>query len=240
MVRNVSGGRQAGLSSKVLEVIVGGAEIGAVTITAPFLRHSYNRWGATAAETASAMPGDDLVPRPKITSTRAITVSAPPEEVWAWVVQIGQGRGGFYSFDALENMYPLRCDIHSADRILPQLQELHTGDLILLAPAQAPCFRVATVEPPRVLVLAGADPKSRAVWPVPATPDELANVWQWVLRPAASGHGTRLVVRQRYCYPRRQAALWHFVEAVSFVMEHRMLHGIKARAEGRRPALLAT
>ena len=76
MVCNVSGGRQAGLSSKVLEVIVGGAEIGAVTITAPFLRHSYNQWGATAAEIASAMPGDDLVPRPKITSTRAITVSA--------------------------------------------------------------------------------------------------------------------------------------------------------------------
>jgi hypothetical protein len=130
-------------------------------------------------------------------------------------------------------MYPLRCDIHSADRILPQLQELHTGDLILLAPTEAPCFRVATVEPRRVLVLAGTDPKSRAVWPVPATPDELANVWQWVLRPAASGRGTRLVVRQRYCYPRRQAALWHFVEAVSFVMEHRMLHGIQSPC--RRP-----
>jgi hypothetical protein len=67
----------------------------------------------------------------------------------------------------------------------------------------------------------------------------LAYAWQWLLRPAAGGRGTRLVVRQRYCYPRRQAALWHFVEAVSFVMEHRMLHGINARAEGRRPALLA-
>jgi hypothetical protein len=165
MVRNVSGGRQAGLSRDVLEVIVGGAEIAAVTISAPVLRHSYNRWGATAAEVTSAMPGDDLVPRPKITSTRAITIGAPPAEVWSWVVQIGQGRGGFYSFDALENMYPLRCDIHSADRILPQLQGLHAGDLILLAPAEAPCFRVATVEPPWVLVLAGADLVSRAVLP---------------------------------------------------------------------------
>jgi hypothetical protein len=183
------------------------------------------------------MPGDDLVPRPRITSTRAITVGASPQQVWAWVVQIGQGRGGFYSFDALENL--ICCDIHSADRIIPQLQELHAGDLILLAPAEAPCFRVAIVEPPRVLVLAGADPKSRAVLPVPATPDDMAHVWQWVLRPAASGHGTRLLVRQRYCYPRRQEALWHFVEAVSFVMERRMLQGIKARAEGRHPAPLA-
>lgn len=236
MLRNVPGGRQASLSRSVLEVIAGGAEIGAVTITAPVMRHSYDRWGTTAAEVTSAMPGDDLVPRPKITSTRAITVNAPPEEVWAWVVQIGQGRGGFYSFDALENL--AGCDIHSAGRIIPQLQELHAGDLILLAPAEAPCFRVAAVEPPRVLVLAGADPKSRAMLPVPAGPDDMAHVWQWVLRPAAGGRGTRLVVRQRYRYPRRQAALWHFVEAVSFVMERQMLHGIKARAEGRHPAPL--
>jgi hypothetical protein len=118
MVGNVPGGRQTGLSRDVLEVIVGGAEIAMVTITAAFLRHSYNRWGATATEIPSAMPGDDLVPRPKITSTRAITISAPLEEVWTWVVQIGQGRGGFYSFDAQENMYPLGRDIHSADRIL--------------------------------------------------------------------------------------------------------------------------
>lgn len=239
MVRNVSSSRRAGLSRDMLEVIAGGAEIGAATVTAPLLRYSYNRWGATAAEVTAVMPGDDLVPRPKITSTRAITIGAPPEEVWAWVVQIGQRRGGFYSFDALENMYPLRCDIHSAGQIIPQLQELHAGDLILLAPAEAPCFRVATVEPPRVLVLAGADAKSRAARPAPATAEDMANAWQWVLRPAAGGRGTRLVVRQRYCYPRRQAALWHFVEAVSFVMERRMLHGIKARAEGRHPALLA-
>lgn len=237
MARKVSGSRQADVTRDVAQVIVGGAQIGAVTITAPLLRHVYNRWGATAAEVTSALPGDDLVPHPKITSTRAITVDAAPEDVWAWVVQMGQGRGGFYSFDALENL--IGCDIHSADRIVPQLQRLHAGDLILLAPAEAPCFRVAMVEPPHVLVLAGADPKSRAVLPVPASPDDVANVWQWVLRPATGGRGTRLVVRQRYSYPRRQAALWHVVEAVSFVMERQMLRGIKACAEGRHPTSLA-
>ena len=134
------------LSREVLEGIGGGAQVAVVTLSAPVVRHWYNRWGATPAEIAGTMPGDELVPLPKMTSTRAIAINAPPEDVWAWLVQIGQGRGGFYSFDALENL--LRCDIHSADRIIPQLQELHTGDLIRLAPAQAPCYRVATVAPP--------------------------------------------------------------------------------------------
>jgi hypothetical protein len=116
-----------------LEVIEGGAQVAAATLAAPFLRRYYDRWGATPAEVAGAMPGDELVPDPKITVTRAITIGTRPDAVWARLVQIGQGRGGFYSFDALEDL--LRCDIHSADRIIPELQELHAGDLILLAPA---------------------------------------------------------------------------------------------------------
>ncbi len=226
------------LSREVLEGIGGGAQVAVVTLSAPVVRHWYNRWGATPAEIAGTMPGDELVPLPKMTSTRAIAINAPPEDVWAWLVQIGQGRGGFYSFDALENL--LRCDIHSADRIIPQLQELHTGDLIRLAPAQAPCYRVATVAPPRVLVLAGADPKTRAVQPIPASADELASTWQWVLRPLDGGRGTRLVARQRYSYPHRQSVLWHLVEPPAFVMERRMLNGIKARAEARQPAAIST
>ncbi len=218
-------------SRDFLDVIEGGAKIAAVTLTAPVLRGSYSRWGATSEESAATMPGDELVPAPKITSTRAITIYAPQDEVWAWLVQIGQGRGGFYSYDALENL--LRCDIHSVKRIVPQLQELHPGDLILLAPAKAPCFRVAVAEPPRVLALAGADPDTRAVGRIPATPEDMASTWQWTLRPVDGGRGTRLVVRQRHSYPGRQSVLWHLVEAVSFVMERRMLSGIKSRAEGR-------
>jgi hypothetical protein len=161
---------------------------------------------------------------------RAITIGAPPEDVWAWLVQIGQGRGGFYSFDALENL--ARCDIHSADRIIPQLQELHADDLMLLAPAEAPSYRVATADPPHILALAGADPRTRAVrlhrpprkrWPARGS--------GWVLRPTDGGRGPRLVAQQRYSYPRRQSVLWHLVEPVDFVMERRMLNRIKARAE---------
>jgi hypothetical protein len=206
--------------------------VAAALITAPVSRRWYNRWGATPAEIAGAMPGDELVPFPKLISTRAVTIGAPPTEVWPWLAQIGQGRGGFYSFDSLENL--LRCDIHSADRIVPELQQLHEGDLILLAPAAgAPGYRVAAVEPPQVLVLAGADPKTRAVQPVPASPDEMASTWQWMLRPANGGRHTRLVARQRYSYPRRQSVLWHLVEPVDFVMERQMLGGIKARASNR-------
>lgn len=206
----------------------GCAQVATCLLTAPAARRWYNRWGATAAEVACAMPGDELVPAPKMTSTRAITIDAPPPDVWAWLVQIGQGRGGFYSYDALENL--ARCDIHSADQIIPELQELGVGDMVRLAPAGAPCYRVVGLTAPSVLVLAGADPENGGAGSVGS--DELASTWQWLLR-AADSRGTRLVVRQRYSYPRRQSALWHLIEPIDFVMERRMLNGIKARAEAR-------
>jgi hypothetical protein len=134
-------------------------------------------------------------------------------KVWAWLVQIGQGRGGLYSYDALENL--IRCDIHSADQIIRELQDLHPGDLILLAPAGAPCFWVAGAEPPRVLTLVGADPKTRTVGPILATPEEMASTWQWLLHSVNSGRGTRLMVRQRYSYPRRQSVMWHLTLAAA-------------------------
>ena len=80
------------------------------------------RWGATDAEVARALPGDELVPDAKISSTHAITIRAAPAEVWPWLVQLGQGRGGFYSYDWIEDAMGL--EIHSADRILPEYQEL--------------------------------------------------------------------------------------------------------------------
>jgi hypothetical protein len=79
------------------------------------LRPWHIRWGATDDELARPLPGDEIVPRPRKWSTRAITIDAPAEVVWPWLVQIGQGRGGLYSYDWLENL--AGCDIHSADRV---------------------------------------------------------------------------------------------------------------------------
>ena len=82
-----------------------------------------------------------------------------------------------------------------------------------------------------MLVLAAADPVTRAVRPVATAPDELGSTWQWLLRQVDGGRCTRLVARQRYSYPARQSVMWHLVEPVSFVMERRMLLGIQTRAE---------
>jgi hypothetical protein len=143
--------------SAVRDVVLGGAQVVAATVTAPVGRSRYNRWGATDAEVAGPMPGDELVAAPLLGYTRAITIWAPATRVWPWLVQIGQGRGGLYSYDGLENLF--RCDIHSAQEILPQFQTLSPGDLIRLGPPGYPCFRVHQVDPPRTLVLVGADPK---------------------------------------------------------------------------------
>lgn len=216
--------------SAVADVIVGGAQVAAALLTAPVGRSRYNRWGATDAEVLAAMPGDELVPEPMLGYTRGITIAAPPEDVWPWLAQIGQGRGGLYSFDGLENL--IRCDIQSADRLLPEHQELRTGELIRLGPEGYPCFRVHSLAPESSLVLVGADPAPPHEAAIPVSPAGLAT-WQWQLR-AQPGGGTRLLVRQRLTYPRSMSIMWHLVEPVAFVMERQMLRGIRQRAE--RPA----
>jgi hypothetical protein len=226
-------GGHAMTGGRVTDLLVGGAQVLGVTLTAPLGRRRYNRWGATDAEVAAAIPGDGLVTRPVLGYTRAITIEAPPERVWPWLVQMGQGRGGLYSFDGLENL--VGCDIHSAEQVLPDLQRLAVGDLIRLGPAGYPCFAVAQVEARAALVLVGADPRPPHLAATPDSPGGIAT-WQWQLQPTSGARGTRLVTRQRLSYPSRTwlAVMWHVVEPVGFVMERRMLRGIKQRAERDR------
>src|SRR5580693_7881955 len=89
------------------------------------------RWGATDQECEMALSGDELIVRADLTATRAITVRAAAAEVWPWIAQLGQGRGGFYSYDLLENL--LGCDTHSANRIVPEFQNVEVGDEVRLA-----------------------------------------------------------------------------------------------------------
>jgi hypothetical protein len=178
------------------------------------------RWGATDDELRVALPGDELVAAADLTATRAVTVRASADGVWPWIAQIGQGRGGFYSYDFLENL--VGCDIHSAERVVPEWQSIDVGDAVHLAPEVG--LIVAVVEPGRALVLSGGVPIGRRPPPYDFT-------WAFVLRDQTDG-STRLVVRERYGYSRRWARLLvEPAELISFVMSQRMLRGIKERAE---------
>lgn len=217
------------------EIVVGGLQAAAAVITSPISRRWYNRWGASDAELARHLPGDRLVRAPKLGYTRALTIDAPPDQVWPWLVQIGQGRGGFYSFDGLENL--VGCDIHSVDRILPEHQEPSVGDIVRSGQDRHICWIVMDVDPPHHLVLQGAGTPADVAVPeivvdVPAR-GYAASTWQWVLRPVDDGRRTRLIVRQRCTYSPRQTVLWHVVEPLNFVMEREMLLGLRSRAERR-------
>jgi hypothetical protein len=216
--------RRARLGYQLLDVAVGGPQLVAAVLTAPLARKRYNSWGADPDEVAAPLPGDELVPVPRLGYTRAITIEAPPGDVWQWLVQIGQGRGGFYSYDGLENL--VGCQIHSAESVLPEQQVLSSGDVIRLAPGGAPEFRVQLVDPPTTLVLVSSGPRQKAT----RRPSSVVT-WQWVLRPLDSGRRTRLLVRQRLSCARSQRALWYLLEPITFVMERRMLLRIRSRAE---------
>jgi hypothetical protein len=198
----------------------GAAIIGSAAAYLLAIRSWQLRWGATDEEVDATLPGDDLIPNPDLVATRAITVHAAADQVWPWIAQLGQGRGGFYSYDALENL--VGCDIHSADRIVPQWQDLTVGDQVKLAPEVG--LGVAVVEPGRALVLRGGVPMG-------AVPPPYDFTWAFVLQEQPDGT-TRLLVRERYGYTRRWAPLLvEPVAVVAFVMSQRMLRGIRDRAE---------
>lgn len=197
-------------------IIIGGA----VAATVSSARGRYLRWGVTAGEAADFLPGDDLVPHADVTATRAMTIRAPAAGVWPWIAQLGQGRGGFYSYDFLENL--AGCDIQSADRIVPEWQSVEVGGEVRLHPEVS--LTVAVVDPGRALVLRGGIPMGKL-------PPSFVSTWAFVLVEAPGGT-TRLVVRERYGYSRRWAGL--IVEPtvlISFVMTQRMLRSIRDRVE---------
>jgi hypothetical protein len=187
------------------------------------IRPWHIRWGATDEEVGERLPGDELVERPNVAATHAITIDAPVEEVWPWLVQIGQDKGGFYSYSWLENL--VGCRLRNADRIMPEYQQLGVGDTVRLHP-QAPPLPVLICQPPRTLVLGNNIDR-------PGT-------WGFYLK-GLDGGGTRLVIRGRGDWgpglPGRLLARVVF-EPAHFVMERKMMLGIKGRAEshGREEA----
>lgn len=193
---------------------------GGAALHAWVLRPWMNRWGATEEEARRTLPGDEELPRGAWQATRAVTVGAPPEAVWPWLVQIGHGRGGFYSYDVLDH-----GGVPSARRIEPALQDLRQGDEVLLAPTLP--ARVAVLEPGRALVL--------AVHGAPIEGGLRADMTLgWFLEPTPGG-ASRLLGRLRGSVGRGLAA-WCYVhllfEVVDFLMMRKQLLTLKARAEG--------
>lgn len=198
-----------------------------------FLRPWRARWGATDAEVKKKLAGDDLLPHPKWGYTHAVTIKASAAEVWTWLVQMGQGRGGFYSYEFLENL--VGCDIHNADRIIPEFQNLKVGESIKLHPkASVP---VAIVEPNHALVLhfkAEALTTSGAKFEEPTQQKHFRTNWMWVLEKVDE-KTTRLISRWSGDYgPGLKNRLSYgpcTLEPIEFVMSRKMLLGIKQRAK---------
>ena len=117
-----------------------------------------------------ALPGDELLEDPDVVTTRAIGIDAPPSSIWPWIVQMGPGRAGAYTYDWIENLAGL--DMHSADELLPQFQEISVGDGWKLG-VKGPLLEVARLDPESALVLRSDDGN----W-----------VWAFVLAPDGAGH----------------------------------------------------
>jgi hypothetical protein len=188
-----------------------------------YFRRWHKHWGASAEEVQKQLPGDELVPKPRLESTRAVTIDAPPKDVWPWLVQLGYGRGGFYSYDVLENMFGRLAGMHpnykSADRIMPEFQRLREGDFIASAPpewrdgkyANKMGWTVKRLEAPRVMVL--------------------ENWGSFVLEPMEGGSKTRLIARTRTGQSVKDGIMYLPWDLPHFIMERGMLLGIKKRAE---------
>jgi hypothetical protein len=180
-----------------------------------FFRRWCLTWGARPDEVSRKLPGDELLTEPDIVSTRAVWVDASAGCIWPWLVQMGPGRGGAYTYDWIENLFGL--GMHSADTILPQYQDLQVGDAQRLG-QRGPLLQVVILEPERSLVLRSDDGN-----------------WVWAFSVIPEEAHTRLISRNRIATPGAPPPVRLFntliMEPGSLIMERKMLLGIKQRAE---------
>jgi hypothetical protein len=194
------------------------------------VRPWYLSWGATQAELGRSLTGDEIVPEGR-RHTRAITIEAPAEEVWPWVAQLGQDRGGFYSYELLEDL--VGCEMTNLDRAHPSLGSWKIGDKLWMYPPSklggAGHAVLRAYEPGRALGFG-----TRMVGTPLDAPEN--GSWSFIVESAGNDQ-TRLLVRGSGGERGFGAMLFdRFVfEPLHFIMERKMLSEIKARAEGRAP-----
>jgi hypothetical protein len=183
-----------------------------------------SRWGATDAEVALKLPGDELAPRPLINWTNAIDINARPEQVWPWIAQLGDTRAGFYSYTFIEDRVAAltgaseyAVDYQNANQIVPEWQNPAAGDILI-----QDSLKVREVKPGQYLLADLIDP-GEGQW-----------IWLWRLSPIDGGAQTRLIVRCLIQLPPAAAnpVQTGVISVGGFVMQQRMMHGLKLRAEG--------
>ena len=199
--------------NRTARIALGTAAAGAglLAVYAKLVRPRAMRWGATEEEAARPLPGDEVVARADYVATRAITIDAPPQDVWPWLVQIGSGRAGWYSYDRMDN-----AGMPSATEIIPELQRLAVGDLIPMVAGKDIGVRVKELEPDRRMLW----------WDVKGEYS-----WEWLLEPVDGR--TRLIQRLRVTrHPWTPKMLYELVAANGdVVMQRKLLRGVKQRAE---------
>lgn len=197
-----------------------------------FLKPLRNRWGLTKSEANRSLIGDEIIKHPKVQFSHGITINAPTSAVWPWIAQMGQGRGGFYTYEALENLAGL--NISNANKILPEYQEPRIGDLIPFTPTDA--YPLVFCESRHAMVLGvSLDMDTGKLFdPEEFTPDNFFRLsWLWYVEDLGENR-SRFISRNRLTYSPSLANKLLFgwmMEPIVFTMDRKMCLGIKKRAE---------
>jgi hypothetical protein len=184
----------------------------AVAVYLRVLRPWHMNWNATKDEAHGPVAGDELMPGAGIVATRVVEIDAPPSAIWPWLVQMGPGRGGAYTYDWIERRAGI--EIRNVDRIIPEFQDLKVGDEVEMPGYR---MRVERLAPERALVFRS----SNAAW-----------VWAFELRPTDGR--TRLISRNSFDTSKLRLQDWlayPVIEPWSWVTERKMLLTIKQLAE---------
>ncbi|MFC1978989.1 hypothetical protein ACFLVP_03275 [Chloroflexota bacterium] len=209
-----------------------GASLIFVLIILPCLRSKLRKWGSTEEELNRELPGDDLIKNMKGWYNHAVTIKATPADVWPWIIQLGQNKGGFYSYELLENI--VGSKIHNADIIVPEFQDTAVGNAVMMTPKAAP-YIVSAIEPVRALVLRLRVnlENNEIVGEEEPLPEKYQDgSWLFLIEETPEGN-TRMITRSRNIWNQSKTNTFFYglFGIISIAMDRKMLKGIRKRAE---------